>query len=234
MPGRPIADAIVGRWLLHSLGDLAFDCGRFLCHLSLVNTPTWSIGNFGFCLLFNDAAWEFMRVNAAPIIVAPLTLHGWFNCDDATNNGAILWLGDKDVVDQYWVLYVGGGSVGDPVKAIVRDAVANQDVLTTTTGFTVGKWHSGSFVNESETVRRVYIDANSVGIGDGLRYTPANADRTAAGVWDDSTPDNWFSGKLDNLAIYNRGLWLAEEDQLRREPFCEFEDLPSAELLAAA
>ena len=158
--------------------------------------------------LFDDASSQFLEVDATPVTAIPFTIAGWFRSDSATAGQVMMWIGDKDVADHYWLLRAAGNIAGDPVR-IQRAAGGTNANTDTTTGYTAGTWHHAAAVFTTAIDVSVYIDGGSEGNGIASRE-PLNADRVSIGRAGDSTPDSYFSGDLMEWAIWNVALSDAE------------------------
>ena len=221
---HPLARGLVGVWLMNEGGGnkiLDATGNPFSMTIQMGATaPTWSVGNTGSALLFNDANNQYSNTNSAAVADYPLTLACWFNADDAALNLALMWIGDKDVAEKYCGLRAEGAVAGDPVRAYSRNTSAVY--ADSTTGFTTNKWHLATGVFASSASRIAYIDGGSPGSNTSSQAA-LNWDRTAIGYFGDLTPTNYFSGKISVAYIWNRALTATEVARLYREPFAMFE-----------
>lgn len=153
---------------------------------------------------FNGNTANNLSVDVAAFSGTPFTMACWFNADLTTSQYALMWVGDKDVTGDFFVLFADGGSAGDPVR--FRSTVGGTNsTANTTTGYTVGQWHHACGVSASATSRSVYIDGGGKATAT-TSSTPAGLDRTAIGVWADSTPSGPFDGKIAEAAIWDVAL----------------------------
>ena len=158
--------------------------------------------------LFNDAALDrLVYTGAAAVTGVPLTMACWFYCDDATQQLALVSIGDTAGGDNWIVLRVNGEDVGDPVQA----AVANVSgaVASSSTGYSVNTWHHAAATFTAVDNRAAYIDGGSKGT-DTTSITPAGLDATGIGVRVKSSNDTHFSGRIAEAAIWNVALSDAE------------------------
>ena len=221
---HPLARGLVAVWLMNEGGgNKILDAAGNPFSMTIqsgATAPTWSVGNTGSAILFNDANSQYLKIDSAAVPDYPLTLACWFNADDATLNLALMFVGDKDVAEKYCGLRAEGAVAGDPVRAYSRNTSAVY--ADSTTGFTANKWHLATGVFASAASRIAYIDGGSPGSNTSSQAA-LNWDRTAIGYFGDSTPTNYFSGKISVAYIWNRALTAAEVRWLYREPFAMFE-----------
>lgn len=161
---------------------------------------------------FDSNTANNLSVDVAAITGYPFTMACWFNADLTTTQYGLMWIGDKDTTGDFFVLFADGGSAGDPVR--FRSTVGGTNsTANTTTGYTVGQWHHACAVGVSATSRSVFIDGGSKATAT-TSSTPAGLDRTAIGLWADSTPSGPFDGRLAECAIWDVDLTDAEVAEL--------------------
>lgn len=154
--------------------------------------------------LFADASSQFLGNDTAPVTAAPFTMAIWGRSDDATVDQDAIWIGDKDVADNFWTLRFQGAVAGDPLRFTVNSAAGGTSA-DTTTGYTANTWHHACAVEASATSHTIYIDGGSSAASTTSR-SPAGADRINIGRRGDSTPTNYFSGDLAEAAVWNVAL----------------------------
>ena len=154
-----------------------------------------------------DGAGDYIRVDTAPLTAAPFTMSAWAQIASAAGQG-IMWLGDKDASNEYWVLKFSG--VGDKLAFDARTSAGTETANTDNT-YTVNTWHHCCARTASATDRTVTLDASH---GDeGVNITsraPANADRITLGIFDDSSQFGDLDGKIAEAALWNVELSDAE------------------------
>jgi len=157
---------------------------------------------------FDNNTANNLSVDVAAVAVAPLTMACWFRCDLSNSVDGLMWVGDKDVADHFWVLFADGGVAGDPVR-MRAIAGGTAQTASTSTGFTAGVWHHACGVEASATSRSAYIDGGSKATNT-TSVSPANADRTAIGLFNDSTPSGPHDGRIAEAGIWDVALTDAE------------------------
>ena len=78
-------------------------------------------------------------LESAVVGVAPLTFSAWIYADDTAANHSALWVGDKDVQDEYWSLALRDAPDQDAI-AYARTG-AGGVLACTTAQWTVDTWH---------------------------------------------------------------------------------------------
>lgn len=154
--------------------------------------------------LFDDVALDRLEINTAVVAAPPFTFGGWFYADAVTASSTILFVGDKDVDNRFYLIEMAGSVVGDPVR-FVRFGAEGVDLLVTTTGATVNTWHHGCGIVRAANDVDVLIDGGSLANSVAAR-TPANWDRTSIGRNGRATAGAYFSGRLAELFVYNVAL----------------------------
>ena len=158
---------------------------------------------------FDDASTEYLEIDQAVIPNWPVTMAAWFNSDDATVTQAILSVVDKDVAAKMHFLEVAGAVAGDPVR-MASITAGSPEYATSTTGYTAGTWHHAAGVVSAADARAAYIDGGSKGTNAVAEDPGAVLDRTSIGRLGDSTPSQYFSGGIAEVAVWNAALTDAE------------------------
>lgn len=157
--------------------------------------------------LFDNASTEYLQVESAPVSGTPMSFGCWFNSDDITNWQGLMWIGDKDQSQNYYLLQAAGNTGGDPVALWRR--VTTTDLLNTTTGYSADTWHHAFAVCTADDDADVYIDGGSVG-SSSVSRVPSGWDRTAIGGERDATPSLYMSGMIAETAIWSVALTVDE------------------------
>ncbi|KKN02975.1 hypothetical protein LCGC14_1112390 [marine sediment metagenome] len=160
---------------------------------------------------FVEASSESLVVDSTPVTAHPLTMACWFKAVDITDTEVLMWLGDKDVGDDFWRLEALGSFGGDPIGALAQDGAGNR--ATTSTGFSAGTWHHACGVFTNSSLRAAYLDGGGKGTDTGVK-SPDNADRIAIGASADSTPSGYCDADIAECAIWNVALTDAEVARL--------------------
>jgi hypothetical protein len=153
---------------------------------------------------------EYFTSDTTPVTAAPFTVAAWFYPADATNYKTICYIGDKDVADHYFLLQLGGtGAV--KVRATARGNVSQ--TATSTANYSASVWQHAAAVFASATSRTAYLDGVA-GTENTVSQTPSGCDRIAIGGNRDSTPDDYFGGRIAELGIWNVALTAGEIQSL--------------------
>ncbi len=156
-------------------------------------------------VLLDDAASEYLQVDSATLTAEPISIHAVFYADAVTRDQALFWLGDKDVTNHWWVF---GVNSGDAIFAETT-GVGGSANATSSTMISVNTWHSGTAVFAAINDRRAFLDGAGKGI-QGSTRTSQNADRTAIGAYRDSSPRDFWSGRIACVCMWNITLSDAE------------------------
>ena len=161
--------------------------------------PTWDAVN-GWT--FASAFLRYLTIPSALASAVPLTMVCRFNISADVNS----WL--MSICDTgaqaYFGMWGGGGIAGDPVIATAYEAGAAN--VQTTTGFTVGAWHTGAAVFSAANARASYIDGGSKGTN-ATAKTPAGLDTTYIGAYHNGTSIvAYLSGNIAACALYDVAL----------------------------
>ncbi len=154
---------------------------------------------------FNGSS-DRLEADTAALTVEPLTFACWFNTDSNTVEEILMYIGDKDSADlNYWALLLKGDTAGDPVRAKAASGSASS-AASTSTGFSTATWQHACAVFASATDRRAFINGGSKGTNATSRTPGATPDRTSIGRYGDSTPSNYYDGRIAEAAIWNVAL----------------------------
>ncbi len=177
------------------------------------NTPTISNDfEMGPVVEFTVGNSEYLELDRAAVTGTPLTITCWFNSFSVTIAQSLVQIGDKDAAADLYALSLRGNAGGDPVTG-VRIAGGGPSLCNTTTGYLANTWHHAAMVCWNDTDCDTYIDGGSKGTEAAAR-APAAWDRTSIGRSGDSTPGNYFSGRIAEVRVYNRAMTDAEVWQL--------------------
>jgi len=168
--------------------------------------------------LFDDGSSEYLEIDTAAITDVPMTISLWFRTNDVTLNQYGVTLADKDVEDQRFGIGAGGDIANDPLFFYARNGV-DSIVIPTTNFMTVNTWHHGLVVGEisgTDASYKVILDGDTGNAGDSGSEVarPVGFDRTSIGRMGDSTPSDYFSGDLGEVAIWNINMSYAEVVEL--------------------
>ena len=156
---------------------------------------------------FTIATPDFLSTDTAVISGTPLTLACWFNAASITSNNGLMFVGDKDVGDNFFAISAQGAAAGDPIRAMAAGTAFRS--ANSSTGYSADTWHHACGVFTDATDRSAFIDGGSKGTN-AQSSSPANLDRTAIGRWMDSTPASPMGGLIAEAAVWNIALSDAE------------------------
>lgn len=147
---------------------------------------------------------------ATPVTAAPLSVAGWFNTSDITNQQflfAIVRHGGGSG-GQFFAIELQGYVAGDPIAATAFGSSVVSAV--TTTGFTQNTWHHACAVFASTTSRSIYLDGGGKATNTSS-CSPSNVDRLSIGTLSRSdNPNVWFTGLTGEWGVWNVALTDAE------------------------
>jgi len=158
--------------------------------------------------LFDDAASDYLRIEQAVLSAAPFAVACWCNIDDDTANSQLLFMGDKDVTNDYFSLGARRAALNNTIYANSWQSGEGGigGLAETSTSYTTNTWHHACGIWASSTDRRALIDGGSKGTN-ATDVTPINLDRTSIGIMDDSTPSTPASGHIAEMAIWDLSDW---------------------------
>ena len=147
-------------------------------------------------------ATDSLVVETAVVTTTPLTMACWAQLDNLTGSKTLIWLGDKDVSNQRWVLRFS--NTAQRIQAEIEAGAAN-GVADTTIAPPTGTWFHAAAVYAGATDRRVFLNGGNKGTN-ATSVSPVGADRTAIGRHMDSTPRDTLSGLAAQVAVWNVAL----------------------------
>jgi hypothetical protein len=169
--------------------------------------------------LFDDSSSEYLQVDSTPVTTSPFVLSCWFNSDDASNNGVLVWIGDKDSEVEYQELRIlsTSGSSSGQVRAFSRTSGGGSQAQSSNT-YTNNTWNHivGLFVASDD--RRVLLNAAGKGTDSG-DWSPSGLDRITIAGRGDSSPSEYFSGQIAEVAIWNLSNWTGATDSDKADLF---------------
>lgn len=176
-------------------------------------TPTWAFdAQHGWSMLFDDASNEYLEVDQAVVLDAPLTMTCQFNSDAWAPTQTLIYMGDKDTENNFALLrliYIGGRKL---------QAIANWKIAQSVNTFASDTWCFGCGVLVADDERYVYLND-----GDKASNTDSTVlvghDRTSIGRMGQATPTLYMSGNIKDVRIYNAAKSDAEVHQIRTEPW---------------
>ena len=184
---------------------------------TLVNGPTWTTGQIGSAIDF-DGTDDVVTAPDSPALdsTSDITVAVWAYADNWTGQGAsaVSTLVKKDA---NYILRKDTDATtgGSGLKMFWWDGT-NKDVLVVSIP-SAGAWHHIVGINENNTTRRIYVDGILQSGTDDLNNTGTRSLTNVLSIGNhQSTGNESFDGRIDEVRIYNRALSSDEVTQLYR------------------
>ena len=210
-------DGMVSYWKFEeSTGNIAYDSYGPHDADGSVGTPTWgATGIVGSALSF-DGTGDYITVpdNAAFDWAADdsFTVELWAKFTNVDSRNKVMIGRDEGPGSPHW--WLGAMQNTGLPTCNLRDSGGNGEAITGTTAINDGNWHHLVFVrDESLNENRLYVDGASAATPVSYDYTADFAASTPLGIGFmayNLTPDYYYDGLLDEIAIYDRALTLTE------------------------
>lgn len=161
--------------------------------------PTWSSSTFNGRggAVFSRASSQFLQVESSPITAAPIQVYALAKTSDAANAQVVLWVGDKDVADDYWNLSFRGDQANDPTR---WSAVDTTEGSANVDGYVVDQQHLLYGIDVASNDRSHSRDSSAAGT-DTTDLSPDNIDRIAVGGNRSSSPGDYLDGQVALLLM---------------------------------
>jgi hypothetical protein len=162
---------------------------------------------------FDETASEYLENDTGLVSGVPLSISVWMYSDDfgTADDQTLVFIGDKDVSNEHFLLRFGSTDPGDILEA--RHRVASSTQTAEVGPASVNTWHHCAGVFAATNDRIAYLDgasgSNTNSMGD-----MTVADRISIGRAGDSSPGDHFSGRLAEVGVWNVALTQAEIDAL--------------------
>jgi hypothetical protein len=152
-----------------------------------------------------DGSADYLEKAAAPVTAYPWTLACDFRA--TTFGGYFISIAASSSGSHYF----GLGSNGDTtIKTFVRGGAGQQDAATVNTA-TANTWHKAVGRGRSSTDRDAVLDGDLANKGTNTsNQTPSSLDRVSIARVGDSTPGNYFDGRIEWAAVWDVALSDAE------------------------
>jgi len=161
-------------------------------------------------VLFDDANTEWIKDDATGLTSYPVSVSCHFNLDtQAVNHGLFLLTDSASGNDWLSLLYADTGGI---LRAYAKSGGTTSNAMTST-GWSTDTWHVGSASWASTTSRAVYLDGGSKG-GSATSRTPSSIDRLAVGALADASVDDFVSGRVAEMGVWNAELTDADHAML--------------------
>jgi len=227
--GQNFGQRLNGTWLFNEgAGERLRDTSGMRNTATLQNSTWDSSGKFGFTIPF-DGATQYATVLNQERFSYPdttFTVNFWMNTS-VTGNAPLV---SKNGVTFGWEVAISSNTIIAILKDNSGTGLSTQE-YTSPKIITDGNWHMITVVFTTNTavlnqnIMSIYVDGifatNPVGL---LGLNPYGTDTTPLRFGTDgATPTNFYTGKLDFVSIWGRGLGDGEVKQLYKEPFIGFE-----------
>lgn len=137
----------------------------------------------------------------AIVAAAPLTLSCWFNTTNAALDQAVMTVADTASNDNFFVMYINGGTTSWRAQTTSAAASDNSNVGTVSNN----TWHHGAGVWASTTSRTAYLDGTA-GTTNTTSVSPASLDTVSVGNIERAAPTFYFGGRIAECGAWNAAL----------------------------
>jgi hypothetical protein len=199
-------ESIAGLWLMdEGSGTVAKDSSGHGYHADLKGSPAWVKGKFGHALEFHGSDYLEIRDSARNLAfggVAPFSITGWVKNQ---GGGTLMGKFNGGVIGAY-IVEIGGGGTVSFHREVAPWAYSGSKALPSNDFGHVAVTYDGA-------VMKIYVN----GVFDTSQDRGAQNTDTATPVligarMTGGVPSNFFSGVLDEVAIFNVAL---TEDQIK-------------------
>ena len=149
---------------------------------------------------------EYFEVDTIPDVVAPpISVCAWVYSDSnpTSNDFCAFQMGDKDVSNKYFRLGYDDVTTDGAARWTANDGTSRFCISSAVAP--QNEWHHLLGVEAASNDRRVYLNGGSKGT-DTNSSTPNNIDRTSIGREGDSTPGDYWNGRLAEVAVWSAAL----------------------------
>lgn len=222
IPGHPLLRGLVGYWpMLEGSGGKISDLSNNGNIGELTGTALWSSDLFGGCVDYDGSSGRH-KIDYSPVLFcSPYMTVSFRAKSDVTNytsSGYVVSMYDYAANKRVWGIAVN--ATGD-LWTILTSVNGVNGYYTNSTLAVDSSWHTFTFVvNNSTKTWDMYVDGvfNQT-ITTAVTYADQSSFLTIGGL----DGSNYFDGKIDHVAMWNRRLDANEIYGLYREPFCMFE-----------
>lgn len=146
------------------------------------------------------------------VVAPPITLSAWVFPNNVSQVSGLeptaLWIGDRLVGNKAASIEIATAAAGDPARYFLHSG-GGATTVNTTNGVTVNTWHHIAARSASQTDHRIVLDGNLAAAG-ASTFNEGNfvsvSNRIAVAERGDSTPTNFFDGRIAEVAIWSRAL----------------------------
>lgn len=194
-----------------------------------INGASWVNGKYGNGLDFDGNNDYLQKSTASFCNDTQGTLMAWVKFGNFTTDQIVFALSQEVVsgYDEYYLLYFRGDLAGDPLQvSVVVNGLTTWGALTNGGLVQSNLWYH--FVITSDGIQtRLYLNGvertltNDIGTNSGQWFaTATDANCFGMGAIIRDAPVAFFTGQIDESAIFNRYLTQAEIERLRKTVIC--------------
>ncbi len=218
---HPLARGLAGYWpMLEGGGGKISDLSCNGNIGELTGTAPWSSGLFGGCVNYDGGSGRHKIAYNPVLFCSPYMTVGFWAKSDVTNytsNAYVVSMYDYAANKRVWAIAVN--AAGD-LWSVLTSANGINGYYTNSTLAVDTSWHFFTFVvNNSIKQWDMYVDGifNQT-ITAAVTYADQSSFLTIGGL----DGSNYFDGKIDHVAVWNRWLSADEIYRLYRDPFSIF------------
>ena len=167
-------------------------------HGTLTLGPTWTGGRVGGGLSF-DGENDYVDINSAVISGTPFTLCTWYNMSASNGGTTPVWVGSTANDTNNYQFEIDSSS-------LIRFHTSGDTNADYTFSSSLNTWYHVCGV-VSGSVKILYFNGQNVANG---TFANNTVNRTAIGRKSTPTPSGYFTGKIDEVRIYDRALSATE------------------------
>ncbi len=219
---HPLARGLVGYWpMLEGSGGKISDLSRNGNYGGLAGTAPWSSGLFGSCIDYDGSSGRH-KIDYNPVLFCSpyMTVSFWAKSDvtNYSSSGYVVSMYDYAANKRVWAIAINAS--GD-LWSVLTSANGINGYYTNSTLAVDTSWHFFTFVvNNSTKQWDMYVDGFFYQtITAAVTYIDQGSFLTIGGL----DGSNYFDGRIDNVAIWNRRLSANEIYGLYHEPFRLFD-----------
>jgi len=219
-PSALAQEGLVGYWSFDDIqGDLAEDSSGNENHGTLVGGPEQVVGMFGGALNFDGAEQQKVTVphsDSFATITEAVTMEAWIS---PANFNSWVSFGAKGVPSAY-------GMFVNPSAFVRMHYNRNQTPLDTAANILkVNEWTHVVGAYDGKNVR-IYINGEVKAEKEATNLIPSDTSSYDIGA---TQTKDWFTGMIDEVKLYNRGLTEAEVLKAMQGPSVELSSNPQPE-----
>ncbi len=215
-------------------GLYAYDLSVNKRHGTLTNTPTWTAGKFNYALQFASATSERVDTGYKPTIAATgaITIAMWLKAAPGAT-GVLIGSGKAPmgVFNRVQLDFPGA----DKIRVYAKDDAANEREYTSTAVVCDSTWHHiVAVVSPNDDLVSIYVDGELDGSTAGVLgvTTLDTFDFTIGCLHNEGGYSSYADATLDEVAIYERALVLAQIEELYRiDPYSGISRVPAGSII---